>query len=96
MPSGMRSRKQQQYEITRAEAKKLKAKGIIIVGIAIGNGHDRDRIKSFLTTISTAGQTLTTTYNNLVLLNDTVVCGFCPRPALGETSFLINLKTVET
>ncbi|XP_028411984.1 tyrosine-protein kinase receptor Tie-1-like [Dendronephthya gigantea] len=85
-PPTQRSGKgEQPHDTAIAEAKKLRDKGIIIVGIAVGNRQQNVRTVPFLTNISTAGQTLPSTYPDLILLSDRIVYAFCPRPPPGPS-----------
>ncbi|XP_028411588.1 uncharacterized protein LOC114534348 isoform X2 [Dendronephthya gigantea] len=84
-PTTRSSEVEEPHDIAIAEAKKLRDKGIIIVGIAVGNRQQKVRTVPFLTNISTAGQTLTSSFDDLGLLDDRIVYAFCPRPPLGPS-----------
>ncbi|XP_028411591.1 uncharacterized protein LOC114534351 [Dendronephthya gigantea] len=84
-PTRRRGKVEQPHDIAIAEAKKLRDKGIIIVGIAAGNSQQKVRTVPFLTNISTAGQTLSSTFHDLILLVDRIVYAFCPQPSLGPS-----------
>ncbi|XP_028412033.1 uncharacterized protein LOC114534758 [Dendronephthya gigantea] len=84
-PTTRSGKGEQPHDIAIAEAKKLRNKGIIIVGIAAGNRQQKVRTVPFLTNISTAGQTLSSTFHDLILLVDRIVYAFCPGPPLGPS-----------
>ncbi|XP_028411985.1 tyrosine-protein kinase receptor Tie-1-like [Dendronephthya gigantea] len=84
-PTTRSGKGEQPHDIAIAEAKKLRDKGIVIVGIAAGNRQQQVRTLPFLKNVSTAGQTLPSTFLNLILLDDRIVHAFCPRPPPGPS-----------
>ena len=70
---------------TLAEADKLKAKGVRIVGVRIARGYVGSTV---LKQVATSGQTLETTSNDIGNTVDRIVEGFCPQTTTGVISLM--------
>ncbi len=70
---------------TLSLASSLRGKGVRIVGIAYSYAYSFEkRVSNFVKDISTSGEALETTLEDITMIVDRVVDGFCPIPLTGN------------
>ena len=72
----------------RTSARKLKQKAVRIVGV--GYSVENQEAKDLVKDISTPGEALETTLEDIAMIVDRVVHGFCPQPATGNIEIYQN------
>ncbi|CAB4032582.1 ---NA---, partial [Paramuricea clavata] len=63
----------------RSSARKLRQKGVRIVGISYSDVYQN--VRDFIKNISTPGEALETSLEDIKMIVDRIVDGFCPQPA---------------
>ena len=70
------------------EARILKDKNVLIIGVAVGDAVKRSSYMNILVRLSSRGQTLTAEFANINVITNSLIAKTCQNsPALGKVSY---------